>query len=149
MLTENPGFCHWCPFHLYKLFSNTQSFTCIKDSSSIPGLSNWAFILLPGKLKQPLSELTRATTGFSTGSGSGWISSSPKLSYSTPHLETFPFVKRQRLSPLHLTNSENKRENPRRTPQERACRQGWKTSSFVPDSVWTKNLPVPGSLPSH
>lgn len=65
MLIENPGFCHWCTLHLYELFQ-IPSFTCTKDSSSIPGLSNGGFILLPGKLKQTLSELTKAMTGFSS-----------------------------------------------------------------------------------
>lgn len=34
-------------------FSNIQSFTCIKDSSSTPGLSNGGFILLPGSWSRP------------------------------------------------------------------------------------------------
>jgi len=110
-------------------FPNTQSFTCIKGSSSIPGLSNGAFILLPGKLKQTLSEPTKATMVSAAGAGSGCTGNSPRLSTSTPHLEISPFAQTQRSSPLHFTD---KRQNPRRTPQETACGQAWETSSFMP-----------------
>lgn len=149
MLTENPGFCHWCTFHLYKLFQIHEVSHASKIFPASLGYATGLSFHCQGSWSRPSVNWPKRRWVSAAGSSSGCTSNYPKLSYSTPHLEIFPFLQRQCSSPLHFTDSENKRQNPRRTPQERVCRQGWKTSSFVPDSVWPKNLPVPGSVPSH
>lgn len=131
-------------------FSNARSFTCIKDSSSIPGLSSGGSFYCQGTWRRPSENEPKQRWASAAGSSSGCTSNSPKLSYSTPHVQIFPFLQRQHSSPLHFTDSENKRQKPRRTLQETACGEGWKTPSF---SAWlhlnqegTSSLVCPESL---
>lgn len=113
--------------------SDAWSFTCIKDSSSIPGLSNGGSFYCQGSWSRPSENQPKQQWASAAGSSSGCTGNSPRLSYSTPHVQIFPFLQRQHSSLFHFADSENKRQNPRRTPQETACGGGWKTSSF---SAW-------------
>lgn len=92
MLTENPGFCHWCTFHLYKLFQIHEVSHASKIFPASLGYATGLSFHCQGSWSRPSVNWPKWRWVSAAGSSSGCTSNSPKLSYSTPHLEIFPFL---------------------------------------------------------
>lgn len=106
------------------IFSNTQSFTYIKDSFHVPGLSNGTFMVLPGKLKWTFSKLSTATVGVRsrvrTRIQQHCCRALPQHSSSGDRA----LLLRHPSAPLHFTVSENKKQTTKRlSAQQTACRR--------------------------
>lgn len=137
MLIKNPCYCHWHTFYLYKPLAIHEvpyaskilpSFLCYPIAVSFYCQGSWSrpsvnwpkqqWVLVVGSLRTYL-QLPHALIQHSLF---GDLSLFTKAALIT--------------DPLY--SNESKRQNPSRAHQETACGQGWKTSSSVPDSIWTK-----------
>lgn len=121
MLIENPGLCHWCTFHLYKLFQIHKFSHESKILTVSLGYPMGVSFYCQGSWSRPSVNWPKQSWVSAASSGSGCTGNSPKLSYST-HLEIVPFLQRQRLSPLHFTAKTRDKTLeglPRRQPADR------------------------------
>lgn len=120
-------------YSIYTNFFRCMKFHMHQRFFQHPMAIEWRLILLPGKLKQTLREPAQETMGFSSRFQLRvYRQFSQALIQHSPCAD-LSLLQRQHSSLFHFADSENKRQNPRRTPQETACGGGWKTSSF---SAW-------------
>lgn len=139
MLIKNPCYYHWCTFYLYKPLEIHE---VPYASKTLPSFLHYPIAVsfyCQGSWSKPSVNWPKKQWVLVVGSLRTYLQLPHALIQHSLFGDLSLFTKAALIADPSYS-SESKRQNPRRAHQETACGQGWKTSSSVPDSIWTKTL---------